>query len=116
MLVSVVIFGDDVCCSVLFGTLVDVFVFSVIWSELLMTYVISCPLWYECTSAIEWSVRSHGQCDVLCALVYVRICCFVVRGWAFSRRDINVCNCDMFSVVNLYLGHFEVLWLGILMV
>ena len=30
----VVIFGDDVCCSVVFGTLVDVSVFSVMWSEL----------------------------------------------------------------------------------
>ena len=29
--------GDDVCCSVVFGTLVGVFVFSVMWSELLMT-------------------------------------------------------------------------------
>ena len=43
--------GDDVCCSVVFGTLVGVFVFSVMWSELLMTSAISCPLWssvYEC--------------------------------------------------------------------
>ena len=28
-----------------FGTLVRVFVFSVKWSELLMTSAISCPLW-----------------------------------------------------------------------
>ena len=44
-------YGDDVCCSVVFGTLVGVFVFSVMWSELLMTSAISCPLWssvYEC--------------------------------------------------------------------
>ena len=43
--------GDDVCSSVVFGTLVGVFVFSVMWSELLMTSAISCPLWssvYEC--------------------------------------------------------------------
>ena len=32
--------GDDVCCSVMFGTLVVVF--SGIWSELLMTSAISC--------------------------------------------------------------------------
>ena len=46
---TVVVSGDDVCYSVLFGTLV--FVFSVMWSELLMTSAISCPLWssvYEC--------------------------------------------------------------------
>ena len=33
--------GDDVCCSVVFGTLVRVFVFSVMWSELLITSAIS---------------------------------------------------------------------------
>ena len=37
--------GDDVCCSVVFGTLVGVFVFSVMWSGLLMTSAISCPVW-----------------------------------------------------------------------
>ena len=34
MLDTVVMSGDDVCCSVVFGTLVGVFVFSVMWSEL----------------------------------------------------------------------------------
>ena len=51
MLDTVVISGEDVCCSVVFGTLVAVFVFSVMWSELLMTSASSCPLWssvYEC--------------------------------------------------------------------
>ena len=51
MLYTVVISGEDVCCSVVVDTLVDVFVFSVMWSELLMTSAISCPLWssvYEC--------------------------------------------------------------------
>ena len=46
-----VISGDDVYCSVVFGTLVDVLLFSVRWSELLMASAISCPLWssvYEC--------------------------------------------------------------------
>ena len=53
MVLFVVIFGDYVGCSVVFGTLVGVFVFSVMWSELLMTSAISCPLWssvYECQS------------------------------------------------------------------
>ena len=34
-----------------FATLVGVFVFSVMWSELLMTFGIGCPLWssvYDC--------------------------------------------------------------------
>ena len=44
MLDTVVISGDDVCCSVVFGTLVSVFVFSVMWSELLMASAISCPV------------------------------------------------------------------------
>ena len=46
-----VISGDYVCCSVVFGTLVGVFVFSVMSSELLMTSAISCSLLsavYEC--------------------------------------------------------------------
>ena len=33
--------------------------------------------------------------------------CFVVRGCAISRRYINVCNCDMFSAVNVYLDHLK---------
>ena len=28
-----------------------------------------------------------------------------MRGYAVSRRYINVCNCDMFSVINVYLNH-----------
>ena len=34
MLDTVVISGEDVCCSVVFGTVVGVSVFSVMWSEL----------------------------------------------------------------------------------
>ena len=55
MLDNVVISGDDVCCSVVFGTLVGVFVFSVMWCELLMTSGISCPVWssvYECQKVV----------------------------------------------------------------
>ena len=111
MLDTVVMSGDDVCCSMVFGTLVGVFVFSVMWSELLMTSAISCPLWssvYECqrvecafTSPV-WYVR-----DVLYAVLYVRVSCFVVRGCGVSRRYIDVCYCDMFSVVNVYLDHLK---------
>ena len=46
-------------------------------------------------------------CDVLYAVLYVRVTCFVVCGCAVSRRYINVCNCDMFSVVNVYLDHLK---------
>ena len=41
---TVVISGEDVCCSVVFGTLVGELVFSVIWFELLMTSAISYPM------------------------------------------------------------------------
>ena len=47
-----------------------------------------------------WYVR-----DVLYAVLYVRGSCFVVRG--VSRRYIDVCYCDMFSVVNVYLDHLK---------
>ena len=46
-------------------------------------------------------------CDVLYIVLYVRVCCFVVRGCAVSRRYINVCNCNMFSVGNVYLDHLK---------
>ena len=39
-------------------------------------------------------------CDELYAVLYGRVSCFVVGGCAVSRRYINVCNCDMLSVVN----------------
>ena len=48
---TVVISGEDVCCRLVFDTLVGVYVFSIMWSELLMMSAISCPLWslvYEC--------------------------------------------------------------------
>ena len=38
--------------------------------------------------------------DVLFAVLHVRVNYFVVLGCAVSRRYINGCNCDVFSVVN----------------
>ena len=49
-----------------------------------------------------WYVR-----DVLYAVLYVRVSCFVVRGYGVSRRYLDVCYCDMFSVVNVYLDHLK---------
>ena len=43
----------------------------------------------------------------VCDVLYVCVCCFVVRGCAVSRRYIDVCYCDMFSVVNVYLDHLK---------
>ena len=47
MLYTVVISGDDVCCSVVFDTLVCVFVRSVMCFELLMTSAII--IYYSCS-------------------------------------------------------------------
>ena len=46
-------------------------------------------------------------CGVRYAVLYVRVSYFVVRGCAVSRKYINVCNCDMFSVVNVHLYHLK---------
>ena len=43
----------------------------------------------------------------VCDVLYVHVCSFVVRGCAVSRRSIDVCNCDVYSVVNVYLDHFK---------
>ena len=45
--------------------------------------------------------------DVLHAVLYVRVSRFVVRGCGVSRRYIDVCYCDMFSVVNVHLDHLK---------
>ena len=45
--------------------------------------------------------------DVMYAVLYVCVRCFVVRGCDVSRRYIDVCCCDMFSVVNMYLVHLK---------
>ena len=115
MLDTVVMSGDDVCCSVVFDTLVGVFVFSVMWSELLMTSAISCPLWssvYEC-QRVECAFTSPVKTECGMFVMYCMQCCmsvsavFVVRGCGVSRRYIDVCYCDMFSVVNVYLDHLK---------
>ena len=60
MLDTVVISGDDVCCSVVFGTLIGVVVFSVMGFALLMTSLLCVVLCgHQCPSAREWSVHLH---------------------------------------------------------
>ena len=53
MLDTVVISGEDACCSV-----VGVSVLRVMWSELLMASAIILH-GHQCTSARKWTVRSH---------------------------------------------------------
>ena len=74
MLDNVVISGDDVCCSVVLGILAGVFVFSVMWSELLMPSAICCPMWssvYECHKvecAFTSAVRTECGMFVMCSM------------------------------------------------
>ena len=80
MLDTVVISGDDVCCSVVFGTLVGVF--SVMWSELLMIFDISCPLWssvYEC-QRVECAFTSPMRTECGMVVVYCMQCCMSVSA------------------------------------
>ena len=46
-------------------------------------------------------------CEVLYAVLYVCVNYFLMRGSAVSRRYINVCNSDMFRVVNMYINHLK---------
>ena len=80
MLDTVVMSGDDVCCSVVFGTLVGVSVVSVIWSELLMTSAIRrllrSPV-YECQRvecAFTSLMRTEWGMFVMCFMQ----CCMSV--------------------------------------
>ena len=74
MLDTVVISSEDVCCSVVFDTLVGVVVFSVMWSELLMTSAISCPMWssvcecHKVECAFISPVRTECDMFVICCM------------------------------------------------
>ena len=74
MLDTVVISGEYVCCSVVFGTLDGVFVFNVMWSELLMTSAISCPPWssvcehHKVECAFISPVRTECGMSVMCCM------------------------------------------------
>ena len=52
-------------------------------------------------------------CDVLYAVLYVCFSCFIVCGCSVSRRYVDVCYCDMFSVVNVYFDHLKCCVVGI---
>ena len=60
MLETVVISGENLCCILVFDTLVGVSVFSVIWSNLLMTSAISCHLWSSMVISVRMPER--GVC------------------------------------------------------
>ena len=82
MLDTVVMSGEDVCCSVVFGTLVGVFVFSVMWFELLMTSAISCPRWspvYEC-QRVECTFISPESTECGMFVMCCMQCCMSVSA------------------------------------
>ena len=73
---------DDVCCNVVSGTLVGVFMCSVMWSELLMTSVISCPLWslvYE-YQIMECAYISPVRTECGMFVMYCMQCCMSVSA------------------------------------
>ena len=79
---TVVITGDDVCYSVVLGTMVDVFVFSVMRSVLLMISDISCPLWssvYEC-QRVECAFTSPVRTECGMFVMYCMQCCMSVSA------------------------------------
>ena len=91
VLYTVVMSGDDVWCSVVFGTLVGVFVFSVMWSELLMTSAISCPLWSPESGVVRSTSPVRTECGMF--VMYCMQCCMSVSAvlWCvdvLSRRGI----------------------------
>ena len=65
-----------------FGTLVGVFVSSVMWSELLMTSAISCPQWssvcecYKVECTFTFPVRT--ECGMF--VIYCMQCCMSVSS------------------------------------
>ena len=80
LLDTVVISGEDVCCSVVFGTLVGVFGFSVMWSELLKTSAISFPLrssGYECPR-LWWTFTCPMRTECGMFVMCCRQCCMSV--------------------------------------
>ena len=82
MLDTAVISGDYVCCSVLLRTLVGVFVFSVMWPELLMASAINYPLW---SSVYEWqrvecAFTSPVRTECGMFVMYCMQCCMSVTA------------------------------------
>ena len=80
-----------------FGTLVGVFVFIVMWSELLMTFAISCPLWslvyeghkVECafTSPVRTECGMLMMCCMQCCMSVSAVFC---NAWLCCLENLGV--------------------------
>ena len=80
MLDTVVISGNDVCCRVVFGILVGVFMFSVMW--LLMTSSSSYLMWssvYE-GQRVEVAFTSPVRAECGMFVMYCMQCCMSVSA------------------------------------
>ena len=74
-----------------------------------MTSTISCPLWSSVFECQRWECAFTSTVRSECGM-FVTTVCSVVRPcqqFCSARRYIHVCNCDMFSVVNVYLDHLK---------
>ena len=79
---TVGISGEYVYCSVVFGTLVGVFVFCIMWSKLLMTSASSCPVWssvYDC-QRVECAFTSLVSTECGIFVMYYMQCCISVSA------------------------------------
>ena len=93
VLATVVISGEDVWCLANWLVCLSLVLCGIHRWHLLL--VVLCG--HQCTSAIKWSVRLHLRWGLS-----------VVWLWcAVSRRYIDMCYCNMFSVVNVYLDHLK---------
>ena len=92
MLDTVVISGEDVSCGMVFDTLVSVSVFSVMWSELLMTSAIRCPLWSS-LQRVECAFTSPVTTECGLFVMDCMQCCMSVS---------TVCNACMCCLEEVY--------------
>ena len=79
----------------MFGTLVGVFLFSVMWCELLKTSAISCPLWssvyeyHKVECAFTYPVRTEcGMFLMCCAVCLCQLSC---SAWMYCLEEVYRC-------------------------
>ena len=91
---TVVISGEDVCvvwCLALW--FVCLFVFSVMWSELLMTSAISYPLWssvYKCHK-VECAFTSPVRTECGMFVIVVCLCLLFCSAWMCYLEEVYIC-------------------------
>ena len=91
----------------MFGTLVGAFVFSVMWSEVLMTSAITCPLWSsvcEC-QRVECAFTSPVRTECGMVVMYCMQCqadpFLLLIALLFNVRKIMAAKYCPFSLLNV---------------